>query len=153
MNVWKQPEMGCDGSRPADCSRRAVLRRRRRCPAPIVVRRVAGTMRSADDAERRLRRDSALAHGQLTHLHDAFIGHAHASRLYSNFVLTGCSETRPVSAQLVLNTCIPMRQFTSAFTQLYWTPTRTVVPFSSVHVLWTSLYVFGRIFVDLHLYL
>jgi len=28
-----------DGSRPADCSRRAVLRRRRRGPAPIVVRR------------------------------------------------------------------------------------------------------------------
>jgi len=31
--------MGCDGSRRADCSRRAVLRRRRRGPAPIVVRR------------------------------------------------------------------------------------------------------------------
>ena len=38
--------MGCDGSRRADCSRRAVLRRRRRGPAPIVVHRVAGTMRS-----------------------------------------------------------------------------------------------------------
>ena len=53
------------GSRPADCSRRAVLRRRRRGPAPIVGRRVAGTMRSADDAERRRRRDSALATGQM----------------------------------------------------------------------------------------
>jgi len=61
----RQPEMGCDGSRPADCSRRAVLRRRRRGPAPIVARRVAGTMRSADDAERRRRRDSALATGQM----------------------------------------------------------------------------------------
>jgi len=30
VNVWRQTEMGCDGSRPADCSRRAVLRRRRR---------------------------------------------------------------------------------------------------------------------------
>jgi len=29
-------------------------------------RRVAGTMRSADDAERRRRRDSALATGQMT---------------------------------------------------------------------------------------
>jgi len=45
--------MGCDRSRRADCSRRAVLRRRRRGPAPIAVLRVAGTMRSADDAERR----------------------------------------------------------------------------------------------------
>jgi len=25
VNVWRQPEMGCDGSHPADCSRRAVL--------------------------------------------------------------------------------------------------------------------------------
>ena len=33
--------------------------------SPIVVRRVAGTMRSADDAERRRRRDSALATGQM----------------------------------------------------------------------------------------
>ena len=57
--------MGCDGSRPADCSRRVVLRRRSRGPAPIVVRRVAGTMRSADDAERKRRRDSALATGQM----------------------------------------------------------------------------------------
>jgi len=24
VNVWRRPEMGCDGSRPADCSRRAV---------------------------------------------------------------------------------------------------------------------------------
>ena len=30
-----------------------------------VVRRVAGTMRSVDDAERRRRRDSALATGQI----------------------------------------------------------------------------------------
>jgi len=30
--------MSCDGSRPADCWRRAVLRRRRRGRAPIVVR-------------------------------------------------------------------------------------------------------------------
>ena len=30
----------------------------------IVVRRVAGTMRSTDDAERRRRRDSALATGR-----------------------------------------------------------------------------------------
>ena len=36
--------MGCDGSRPADCSRCAVLRRRRRGPAPIVVRRVVGVV-------------------------------------------------------------------------------------------------------------
>ena len=36
--------MGCDGSRPADCSSRAVLRRRRRGPAPIVVRRVVGVV-------------------------------------------------------------------------------------------------------------
>jgi len=50
VHVWRQPEMDCDGSRPADCSRRAVVRRRRRGPAPIVVRRVAGTMRSADGA-------------------------------------------------------------------------------------------------------
>ena len=33
--------------------------------SPIVERRVAGTMRSADDAERRRRRDSALATGQI----------------------------------------------------------------------------------------
>jgi len=33
--------------------------------SPIVARRVAGTMRSADDAERRRRRDSALATGQM----------------------------------------------------------------------------------------
>jgi len=33
--------------------------------SPIVVRRVAGTMRSADDAEHRRRRDSALATGQM----------------------------------------------------------------------------------------
>jgi len=33
--------------------------------SPIVVRRVADTMRSADDAERRRRRDSALATGQM----------------------------------------------------------------------------------------
>ena len=33
--------------------------------SPIVVRRVAGTMRSADDAQRRRRRDSALATGQM----------------------------------------------------------------------------------------
>jgi len=33
--------------------------------SPIVVRRVAGTMRPADDAERRRRRDSALATGQM----------------------------------------------------------------------------------------
>jgi len=57
--------MGCDGSRPVDCSRRAVLRRRRRGPASIVVRRVAGTMRSVDDAERRQHRDSALATGKM----------------------------------------------------------------------------------------
>ena len=33
--------------------------------SPIVVRRVAGTMRSADDAERRRRRDYALATVQM----------------------------------------------------------------------------------------
>ena len=38
---------------------------------------------------------------------------ASASRLY--FVLIGCSETGTVSAQLVLNTCIPMRPFTPEF--------------------------------------
>ena len=45
--------MGCDGSRPAECSRHAVLTAKAR--SPIVVHRVAGTMRSADDAERRRR--------------------------------------------------------------------------------------------------
>ena len=29
-SVWRWPAMSCDGSRPVDCSRRAVLRRRRR---------------------------------------------------------------------------------------------------------------------------
>jgi len=33
--------------------------------SPIVVRRIAGTMTSADDAERKRRRDSALATGQI----------------------------------------------------------------------------------------
>jgi len=33
--------------------------------SPIVVRRVAGTMRSADDAERMRRRDSALSNGHM----------------------------------------------------------------------------------------
>ena len=35
--------------------------------SPVVVGRVAGTMRSADDVERRRRRDSALATGQMTY--------------------------------------------------------------------------------------
>ena len=45
-----------------------------------------------------------------TQLLNAFNGHAYQRHNY--IALIGCSETRPVSAQLVLNTFIPMRLFT-----------------------------------------
>ena len=55
-----------------------------------------------------------------------------ASALRLCIVLTGCSETRSVCAQSVVNTCIPMRRFTG------WS-WRTRVRISSVQVLRTSV--------------
>ena len=47
-----------------------------------------------------------------TQLHDVFIGHAHQRH---DYLLIDCSETRTVSARLVLNACIPMLLFTMEF--------------------------------------
>jgi len=61
--------------------------------------------------------------------------HASASRLY--FVLIGCSETRTASARLVLKTC---DMYSNAAVRCSRWRSRTGIQFSSVHVLWTSLY-------------
>jgi len=52
---------------------------------------------------------------KLTQLHDVFIGHA---RQRHDCIILGCSETRAVSARLVLNACISMWSFSIKFSSV-----------------------------------